>query len=1194
MLPCPSCGTPNPEGARFCSRCGSSLGAMCAACGAQLAADARFCSACGTSVAGVAPEPEEPARDERRVVSVVFADVSGSTNLGERLDPEQLSEVMATYFAAMREEIEAEGGTVEKFIGDAVMAAFGVPGAHEDDPARALRAALRMRGRLAQVNDELEASGRPALRVRIGVNTGEVLAARGAAPGEPMVTGDVVNTAARLQSAAEPDEILVGERTRRAVRGFRFGERRELALKGKAEPVTASPVLGGSGETADVGLSAPMVGREAEMDLLRTMFRRSTTERHPQVVTIYGEPGVGKSRLTQEFVRWTELQDDPPRVLRGRCLPYGDGITYWPFSEILRGIAEVADTDPPDQALAKIREVTEPLMAGTPDLARTIAALAFTTGLEDPGASLSDIEPKQVRAQIHGAWRVFFSRLAAERPLIAVIEDIHWADTAMLDLIEELADRVDRGVSFICPARPELTSSRPSWGGGKRNYAAIALDPLDERDADTLVRSLLDVEGLPDIARQRILAKAEGNPFFLEEIVRQLVDNGTVRFRVGRWQATEHVSEVDIPDTVQGVLAARIDLLSPPQRRVLQAAAVVGRIFWPGAVERLLNGQAATLASALDVLRERDLIRARVSSSLGGEPEFSFKHVLTRDVAYETLPRRDRSAAHGTIATWLEETLGERAREFAELLAYHWSSAYQAAVSVGIGDEEAMRLRAFESSLQASRDARRRFALRKAQRLADQAIDLAATHRERSLAYEQSAEAYLNGYSGDEAWRGFNAAVEAELAADLPDPARVADLAARGVFVTTRWQGSMRSLPAEPEVRRLLDIGMAHLPPGDSRERVGLMGALGAWPFAFPWLEFSDEELDGLEAQGLEAAEIALRLGDPDLSSATLDQASASSLLRGRYGRSLEIEARRLPLVPRLRDPVEVGDVYAMMSWCSSEAGRWSDLVRYATEGEHAVDVSVNTRTHVLAWLTEGLFRVGDWDGARTPFLALLELLEDRRDDPPYYVHNAYAAIGLIHTLRGERAESDRQMDLLLRVEAASGSIARRIWPYVTRLAVARGSLDEARRRFDDRPVGWRISGAALFEAMCEWVPAAGAWDRVDAIVEETLAAADDGDLLGSRLFAERLAGLAACQAGDLDKGIATLEGARDGLLEQGGIWEAARTDLAIAEAFDPGELSEDQHERLQRARDLFDRLGSIQELRRARSLIERAGSPQR
>ncbi|MGH2539065.1 MAG: adenylate/guanylate cyclase domain-containing protein [Actinomycetota bacterium] len=1189
MLSCPACGAANDADARFCSTCGVSLRPACAACGAQLPDGAGFCPACGTAVHR---EDAAETLDERRVVSVLFADVAGSTTIGERLDPEQLREVLATYFGAMREEIEAEGGTVEKFIGDAVMAAFGVPVAHEDDPARALRSSLRMRHRLAAVNAELATSHDLSLRMRIGVNTGQVLATGGAAPGEPMVTGDVVNTAARLQSAAEPDEILAAERTRRAVRGFRFGERRDLTLKGRSEPVTASPVLGGSGEAADVGLSASMVGRDVELVLLQTMFRRSAVERRPHVVTIYGDPGVGKSRLTREFVRWAKTQDEDPRVLRGRCLPYGDGITYWPLSEILRGVAGIADTDPPTMALGKIREVGRSLLAGAAEPARATAALAFTTGLEDPDVPLSGVEPKQVRMQIHAAWRVFFSTLAVERPLIVVVEDIHWADPAMLDLLEELADRVEGGVSFVCPSRPELTGSRPEWGGGKRNYSAIALDPLGEHDADQLVRSLLDVEALPDSVHHRILAKAEGNPFFLEEIVRQLVDNGSVRFEDGRWRATDEVAQVAIPDTVQGVLAARIDLLEPPHRRVLQAAAVVGRVFWPSAVSRLLDGHSASLSDALAVLEERDLVRARLASSLGSESEFTFKHVLTRDVAYETLPVRDRSAAHAAVATWLEDTLGGRAPEFAELLAYHWFSAHRSATGAGAADVESLRRKAFHRTLQAAQDAGRRFAVRTAERLAAQAIDLAASPHERSLAYEQSADAFFNDLEGDEAWRGFTTAAEAELDGDSPDPVRIADLCAKGVDIATRWLGSMRVAPSEPEVRRYLEIGLAHLPPGDSRERVQLLGDQASWPFAFPSFEFSDEELDRIEADGLEASEVADRLGDADLTSAALDKAVAPSMRRGRYGRALEIEARRLPLIPQLSDPVEVGDVYAMMAWCSGESGRWSDLVRYASDGEAAVGVAINSRLHVLAWLTEGRFRVGDWDGAIRSFDETLTMLEDRRDDPPYYACNAFATAALIHTLRAERAEGDRLLDLLRRIEGDAGrSMSLRVWPYVSRLLVARGSLDEAWHRFQDRPSGWRLAGATHFEAMCEWVPAAHAWERADEIVREVRAAADDGDLVGSRLHADRLAGLTACHDGAIEDGVRDLERARAGFLEHGAAWEVARTDLAIAEVLGLGRLDDESRRRLQAAAALFENLGSVEELRRARALTDGPGN---
>ena len=969
MVRCATCGSENDAEARFCSTCGTGLRPVCASCGVELPPAARFCPACGTPVEETVQVPVE----ERRVVSVLFADVTGSTTLGERMDPEQLRDVMATFFGGMREEIEAEGGTVEKFIGDAVMAAFGVPSAHEDDPARALRAAIRMRRRLEEVNTELDATHGLTLQMRIGVNTGEVLAAGDAPSGEPMVTGDVVNTAARLQTIAGPGEILAADRTRRAVRGFRFGERRDLALKGRSESVVASAVLGGSGEAADVGLSGPMVGRDAELGLLRSMYERSAAERRPHVVTIYGDPGVGKSRLTHEFIRWAASQERAPLVVRGRCLPYGDGITYWPMSEILRSIADVSDTDTPSVALDKIRSVGMTLLKSAPDPERATAAIAFTTGLEDPDTPLFEEEPKRVRNEMHAAWRTFFSALAADRPVVVVVEDIHWADAAMLDLLEELADRVEGGVSFVCPSRPDLTSTRPGWGGGKRNYSAIALDPLGPRDADALVRSLLDVDGLPESMFGQILARAEGNPFFLEEIVRQLVDNRSVWLEGGRWRAAGDITQVTIPDTVQGVLAARIDLLDPPDRRVLQAAAVVGRIFWPGAVRQLLNGGGDRVPEALITLEERDLVRSRLSSALGEEPEYIFKHVLTRDVAYDTLPRRDRSAAHASIARWLEDTLGERAREFLELLSYHWFEAYRACSSADPQEIEALRLQRVRPHAAGGAGDRTTLCLEEVRTPRGPGdrprIDAGRNDRSRTKPAPRRSSTTTT-----ETRRG---AASPRRPKRSSRPSRAMPSACPGCRPAP-W----RSRPAGPDrcasplrSPRCADSsssGSTTSRRATPRERVQLLGIKASWPFAFPTLDFSDEELDRIELDGLEAADMAIRLGDADLASATLDQATSPSLRRGRYGRALEIEGRRLELVPRLRDQVEIGDVFAMMAWCSGEAGRWSDVVRYASEGERTVEVAINSRVHVLAWLTEGRYRTGEWDAAVDTFATVL------------------------------------------------------------------------------------------------------------------------------------------------------------------------------------------------------------------------------
>ena len=398
--------------------------------------------------------------------------------------------------------------------------------------------------------------------------------------------------------------------------------------------------------------------------------------------------------------------------MRGRCLPYGDGITYWPLAEILKSSASVLDTDPPHLALEKIAKVSEDVLTDdvTSDRARTTAALAYTVGVEDPAFRFGDMDPRDVRVEIHAAWRSFFSALGAAAPTIAIIEDIHWADAALLDLLDELAEGVTGSVVFLCPARPELTSRRPGWGGGRRNFSSISLDPLGLDEAEHLIRALLSIDDLPDGVRSRILERGEGNPFFLEEILRHLIDGGHVFFEAGRWRAAAAVAEVEIPDTVQSVLVARIDLLEPAAKRLLQGAAVVGRDFWPGPARLLGGGDADDVDATLRVLQDRDLIVSRLSSRISGEREYAFKHVLTRDVAYESLPHRERPAAHARVAAWIETTAGDRVGEFNELLAYHFSTAVRAAREGGTDDAESDRLRskAFAYLLDASSDARRR------------------------------------------------------------------------------------------------------------------------------------------------------------------------------------------------------------------------------------------------------------------------------------------------------------------------------------------------------------------------------------------------------------------------------------------------------------------------------------------------------
>jgi class 3 adenylate cyclase len=1187
---CPACGTENLPGARFCSSCGTTLEAVCSNCGTALAADARFCQACGHPVA--APAEAE----ERKLVTVLFADVTGSTALGEHLDPEHLKEVMGAYFAAMRREIEAQEGTVEKFIGDAVMAVFGVPTAHEDDPARALRAALAMRGRLSALNADLANRHGLTLEMRIGINTGDVLAVAEPRPGEGMVSGDAVNVAARLEQSAEPGQVLVGERTVRATRGFTFAEVGPLELKGKGRPVGAFRLLGEAPERdrGVPGLRAPLVGRDREVELLRSLYERVAEEKRPHLVTIYGEAGVGKSRLTAEFVSWTESREAAPLVVRGRCLPYGEGITYWPLAEILKGEAGVLDTDPHDVALEKIRKVAMDLL--TPDLApdplRAAAALAFTVGVEDPEVPFRDLPPRQVQIEAQAAWRSFFSALAAASPLVVVVEDIHWADPAMLDLLEDLSDRVHGPAIFLCPSRPELTGRRPGWGGGRRNFSSVALDPLSEDDADRLVGLLLSVEELPQDVHRRILERAEGNPFFLEEIIRQLIDEGRIERSGDRWRAVSGIEDVAIPDTIQGVLAARIDLLEPGDKRALQSAAVVGRIFWTGPVAALLDGDA--LDEILDRLEDRELVLARLGSSMAGEHEYIFKHVLIRDVAYESLPKRDRARAHTRIARWIEDTLGERTREFSELLAYHYAEAHRGATadpSADPGEIEDLRTRTLSHLLAASEDARSKMALSKAQTLAEQAIGLAHSPRERALAGEGAGMSYMLDYQGTEAWRYLSGAADAAQDLDPPDPALMARIASRAVEVPTRWPGSMRTRPREEETRRWLEEGLRAAAEGDSEARVRLLMAQSAWPFGFPD-EFRGPLDDAIRA-GEEAAEMARRLGRPDLESAALDGIDASYMVRGWYGRDWHILERRLGLVDQLADPLEVGDIFAMVSSTLLAVGDYRRAMAYADEGyRRTVDHMPAPALHNVAWRAQIRFRLGDWDGAVDDVARAQDLLGDRRDEPPYFAVGGFAAAQFIHQTRGEVGPAQRLHDLLSGQLVGKGRMPQGLSAWLVLCDARRGDLERARQHLEDPVWADTFHGARglLYEHRSLVLAWEEAWDEVPAFLEEVKAHAEEAALEALPVFADRLEGRAAWAAGDHARAIALLSAASGRFDELAAKWDRAIADLWLAEVLlDSGDGSA-ARARLDAAREVFEELGSLPELDQARALADRLG----
>jgi class 3 adenylate cyclase/CRP-like cAMP-binding protein/tetratricopeptide (TPR) repeat protein len=674
QAPCPVCGRVNPPGFRFCGACGASLGKVCASCGAEVPSQFRFCGVCGAPQDGGEAGPDTEL-EERKVVTVLFADLTASTELAARLDPEDLRVVLRRFFQAMVEEIERHDGTVEKFIGDAVVAVFGVPAAHEDDPERAVRTALAMQRRLAALNADAGESTEVELGMRIGLNTGEVVTATGV-DRENLVTGEPVNVAARFQALAPSGEIVVGERTYRDTRhAIGYRSLGEVPVKGIDRPLPAWQVTGELDSTAApeprpgaIG-AVPMVGRDSELELLELLLSRTLREGGASLVTVVGPAGIGKSRLAHEFAQRT-LASRPVRIVRGRCLPYGEGLTYWPMAEILKADAGILDSDQPEAILEKAARA----FLGRFEVSEhtgTVQVLLSSVGVPVPTDPLVGAEPSAAKELIARSWKAYFDSLASDQPVLALLEDLHWADAGLLDLVEYLAGRVTSRVMFVAMARPDLVERRPGWGGGLRSSTTVSLSPLSSEDGEHMIRHLLDELPAPDEAIQPLLARAEGNPFYAQELLRMVVDAGSLVRSNGEW-ILERPIPASLPDTVQGVIASRIDMLPIQEKRILQDAAVVGRIFWPGALARL-GSPGAT--STIDVLVHKGLVWQRDTSVVEGERELIFNHILTRDVAYASIPKTRRAAAHAEALSWVEEKMAGRDEEFAEILAFHAEQA---------------------------------------------------------------------------------------------------------------------------------------------------------------------------------------------------------------------------------------------------------------------------------------------------------------------------------------------------------------------------------------------------------------------------------------------------------------------------------------------------------------------------------------
>jgi class 3 adenylate cyclase/tetratricopeptide (TPR) repeat protein len=663
--------------------CGKPLERLCASCGTPAPPEARFCMGCGSPLdVPVARAPTDRPPEERRQVTVLFADLSGYTAVAEGMDPEAVKSLVDRALMRLGKEVERYGGTVDKYIGDNVMAIFGAPVAHEDDAERAVRAGLGMQAAMEEVNQGLPPE--VDFDLRVGINTGEVLA--GAVGENYTVVGDTVNVAARLQSAARPGSVTVGERTMRATSGaVSYEALQPLELKGKSEPVPAWEAAGLIAEHAVRRIApaseSPLVGRDEKLATLQTIHERVIREGTPHLVTLVGEAGVGKSRLMREFEHRLAAQPAAPTVRTGRCLPYGTGI-FWALGEVLRAECGIVDSDSSEEVWRKLSSYVADLAGESGKRLseageREAALFGRLLGVDVPSELVpAEEDPERLRESFFSALRAGMEAAARRHPLVVAFEDIHWADDGMLDAIEHLAQWVRAPLMIICLARDELLERRPSWGGGRRSATQVLLEPLTEDETRELVAALIPAseEVVPKVAE-----RSGGNPLFAEEMARRIAEEGSPE-------------RTELPDTVQGVLAARLDALDPFERRLVQQAAVVGRTFLEASLAPVAAAEGKELRRALTSLQEKDIL-APSEGNFGGERELAFKHVLIRDVAYGMLPKSVRSRKHFEVGAYIEGRAGDRTDEVVALLAEHYGRAAALGREGGVPADELAQMR---------------------------------------------------------------------------------------------------------------------------------------------------------------------------------------------------------------------------------------------------------------------------------------------------------------------------------------------------------------------------------------------------------------------------------------------------------------------------------------------------------------------
>jgi class 3 adenylate cyclase/tetratricopeptide (TPR) repeat protein len=947
-MTCPSCGADTEPGRKFCGECGTRLAVACTACGTANTPGARFCGECGTPIPGAVAGPTgavgsgssaahpsngAPAGPiaERRLVTVLFADLVGFTTLAEGRDAEAVRELLSQYFEVASETIRRYGGTVEKFIGDAVMAVWGAPTAHEDDAERAVRAGLELVEVVATLGEGIQA--------RCGVLTGEAAVTLGARD-QGMVAGDLVNTASRLQSVAPPGGVLVGEATQQASNGsIAYEPAGEHVLKGKVAPVAAWRALRivaeRRGRGRDERLEAPFVGRDAELRLLKDLFHATTREKRVRLVSITGQAGIGKSRLAWEFLKYVDGVVEQVWWHEGRSPSYGEGITFWALGEMVRSRAQLLETDDPATTRARITEVVAEHVPDEAERRRIEPALLALLGVGEA--------PAGGAPELFSAWRTFFERLAGTGVVALLFEDLHWADPGTLDFIEHLLEwSRNVPILIITLARPELLETRPGWGAGKRSFLALDLQALDEASMRDLLNGL--VADLPEPAVRSIVARAEGIPLYAVETVRMLVADGRLRPRAeGGYEPVEVLGELAVPATLHALIAARLDAIDGADRVLVQDAAVLGQSFTADALAAVSGATAAEIEPRLAQLVRSDLVHVEIDPRSPERGQYAFVQALIREVAYSTLSLRDRRSRHLAAARYFEG-LGDD--ELAGALAAHYVAAYRA--SSDGAEAEALRAQARLSLRAAATRAEQLGSQTQAVTYLRQAVDVAVDDADRAEMLEQAGRAAARASRADLASELLTEAVRLREAGD--DPAAVA--------LAIALQGdAIASARRRDEARQVLEEGIDRLGDLGDDPRFARLLATSAKVLVLT------AEYDLAIPRANDALARAERLGLADVAAETLGVIAQAAMFQGRLW-----EARAL-----LRGSMELADQIGSSDLAIRAATTLANITALDDPSE-AVDVQREIITtarrlgrraleiNTIGNISEDIRRTGEWD----------------------------------------------------------------------------------------------------------------------------------------------------------------------------------------------------------------------------------------